>query len=63
MKRIDIIFFCAIFLWTVSGIYCIFLEDGMLVYTVDLIWTAVLIAVLVAGRISKRAGRWLDKEV
>jgi hypothetical protein len=63
MRRIDIIFFSAIFLWTVSGIYCIFLEDGMLVYTVDLIWTAVLIGVLVAGRISKRAGRWLGRKI
>lgn len=63
MTRRDVIFFLVLFLWTVSGIYCIFLEDGMLVYTVDLIWTAVLIAVLVAGRISKRAGRWLDREI
>ena len=63
MTRRDVIFFVVVFLWIVSGIYCIFLEDGMLVYSVDLIWTAVLIAVLVAGRISKRAGRWLDKEV
>lgn len=63
MTRRDAIFFVVVFLWTVTGIYCIFQEDGMPVYTVDLIWTAVLIAVLVAGRISRRAGRWLDKEI
>ena len=63
MTRRDVIFFGVVFLWIVSGLYCIFQEDGMLLYSVDLIWTAVLIAVLVAGRISRRAGRWLDREI
>ncbi len=63
MKRIDVIFWTTVFLWSCSniGTYLLFGEEAII--PSDLVFVGFLLLVIVVSKISKKANRWLGTKI